>query len=81
MVSAAHAGKSKVGNTSNLSKIQRIDLKASEWTIDVTNQNIKYTNDHTLSRNYGNNNRMLRYKRIQEYFFVDTFFATNKSGK
>ena len=34
-----------------------------------------------LSRNYGTNEHMLPYKRIQEYFFMDKFFATNKSGK
>ena len=34
-----------------------------------------------LSRNFGMNDRLLRYKRISEYFFTDTFFATKKLGK
>ena len=33
-----------------------------------------------LSHNYGTNGRMLRYKRIRDYFFMDTFFATKKGG-
>jgi hypothetical protein len=34
-----------------------------------------------LSRKYGTNDRMLRYKRIKDYFYMDTFFATKKGGK
>ena len=34
--------------------------------------------DPTLARNYGTNDRMLRYKRINEYFFMDTYMATKK---
>ena len=37
--------------------------------------------DPTLSRNYGTNDRMLHYKHIQDYFFMDTFFATKKGGR
>jgi hypothetical protein len=32
-------------------------------------------------RNYSTSDRMLRYKRINEKFFMDTFFATKKAGK
>jgi hypothetical protein len=81
MVSAAHAGKSKGVDAAHLSKIWRIDHKAAERTLDITSQNSKRTDDPTLSRNYGTNDRMLRYKRIDDYFFMDTFFATKKAGK
>jgi hypothetical protein len=37
--------------------------------------------DPTLVRNFTTNDRMLRHKRIQGYFFMDTFFATKKGGK
>ena len=37
--------------------------------------------DPTLSRNYGTNDRMLRYRRINTYFYTNTFFATKKGGK
>ena len=39
------------------------------------------TDDPTLSRNYSTNDRMLRYKRIKDFFFMDTFFATKKGGQ
>ena len=81
MVSAAHAGKSKGVDPSHLSKIWKIDLKTAERTLEVVSQKGKRTDDPTLSRNYGTNDRMLRYKRINEYFFMDTFFATKKAGK
>jgi hypothetical protein len=82
MVSAAHAGKSKGGvDPAHLSKIWRINLTAAEKTLDVVSQNNKRTDDPTLPRNYGTNDRMLRYKHMNNYFFMDTFFATKKSGK
>jgi hypothetical protein len=64
-----------------LSKIWKIDLKTAEQTLDVVSQFIKRTDDPKLSRNYGTNDRMLRYRRVTEYFFMDTFFATKKAGK
>ena len=33
-----------------------------------------------LSQNYGTNENMLPYKRIQEYFFMDTFISMKNSG-
>ncbi len=81
MVSAAHAGKPTGVDPAHLSKIWKIDLKTAERTLDVVSQNNKRTDDPKLSRNYGTNDRMLRYKRISEYFFMDTFFATKKAGK
>ena len=35
----------------------------------------------SLSRNYPTNDRILRYKRIDELFYMDTFFSTKKSKK
>jgi hypothetical protein len=81
MVSAAHASKSKGIDAEHLSKVWRIDLKAAERTLDITSQNSKQTDNPTLLCNSGTNDRMLRYKRIHEYFFMDTFFATKKAGK
>ena len=31
--------------------------------------------------NYATNDRMLRYKRIKDFFLMDTFFATKKGGQ
>jgi hypothetical protein len=81
MVSAANAGKPKGVAPKHLSQIWKIALKTAERTLEVVSQRSKRTDDPKLSRNYGTNDRMLRYKRISEYFFMDTFFATVKAGK
>jgi hypothetical protein len=81
MVSAAHAGRSKGIDAEHLSKTWRIDLETAKRTLDITSQKSMRKENPTLSRNYGTNDRMLRYKRINEYFFMDTLFATKKAGK
>ena len=65
----------------HLSKIWRISQEDAKRTIDMTTQTSVRTQDPTLSRNYGTNDCMLRYKRIKDYFFMDTFFATKKGGR
>ena len=77
MVSAAHAGTSQ-GVTS---KIWRIDADTARKTLDITTQKIIRKDNPKISRNYGTNDRMLRYKHLKEYFFMDTLFATSKSKK
>jgi hypothetical protein len=81
MLSATHAGKTKGVDATHLSKMWRVDLKTAERTLEVTSQSSNRVDNPTLSRNYGTNDRMLRYKRISEYFFMDTFFATKTAGK
>ena len=65
----------------HLSKVWRIDLNTAKRTIDVTTQLYVRTEGATTSRNYSTNDRMLRYKRIHQHFFTDTFFATSKARK
>lgn len=65
----------------HLSKIWRISHEEAKRTIDVTSQHAHRPEDVDLHRNYGTNDRMLRYRRIKEYFYMDTFFATKKGGK
>ena len=62
MVSADHASIPKGIDDSHLSKIWRIDLDSAKWTLEFTSQHSTSSNNPTLSRNYGTNNRMLRYK-------------------
>ena len=76
MASTAQAGKTRGVDPKHLSKIWRISHEDSKRTIDVTTQTSTRTDDPTLSRNYSTNDRMLRYKRIKDFFFMDTFFAT-----
>ena len=79
--SATHARPRKSVDAEHLSKIWKIDLDTAQRTLDVTTQSKRYTTNPKLSRNYGTGDRMLRYKRIKEFFFMDTFFATSKAGK
>ena len=81
MASTAQAGKSRGLDPKHLSKIWRISHEDAQRTIDVTTQTSIRTDDPVLSRNYSTNDRMLRYKRIKDLFFMDTFFATKKGGQ
>ncbi len=81
MASAMMAGKPGGVSPEHLSKIWRVSIPDAKRTIKTISQNSIRTQDPTLSRNYGTNDRMLRYKRINEYFLMDTFFAMKKGGK
>ena len=81
MASTTQAGKSRGVDPKNLSKIWRIIHEDAQRTIYVTTQTSIRTDDPTLSRNYSTNDRMLRYKRVKDFFFMDTFFATKKGGQ
>ena len=78
MSSAVHAGKPKGVSAEMLSKVWRIDLETARKTLDVTSQNCVYSEKPSFTRNYGTGDRMLRYKRINQYFFMDTFFVPPK---
>ena len=79
---SAVGSKSRTGVTpEHLSKIWRISHDDAKRMIESTLQHSIRTQDPTLSRNYGTNDRMLRYRRINEYFYLDTFFSSKKGGK
>ena len=75
MVSAAHVSRHKGIDASHLSKIWIIDLDSVKRTLEFTSHHSKRNDNPTLSRNYGTNDRMLRYKRIKEKFFIDALFS------
>ena len=77
-VEAIHQGKV---NAKHLAKIWRISYDDATQTIDAMSQHSVRSEDPTLSQNYVTNNHMLWYRRIKDYFFMDTFFATSKGGK
>ena len=81
MASATHAKRSQGVDAEHLSKIWRISVDEAQRTLDITTQDQVHTDNPKLARNYGTNDRMLRYKRIKDYFFMDTFFATKAAGK
>ena len=81
MASTAQAGKTRQVDLKHLSKNWRISHEDAQRTIDVTTQMSIQTDDPTLSRNYSTNDRVLRYKRIKDFFFMDTFFAFKKGDQ
>ena len=81
MASAASANQPRGVKPSHLSKIWRISHDEAKATLESTSQRSVRTDNPTLSRNYGTNDRMLRYKRLNDYFFMDTFFSTVRRKK
>jgi hypothetical protein len=65
----------------HLSKIWRINIETAKRTLDATSQTSARTDNPKIAKNYGTNDRMPRYKRINDYFFMDTFFVTKTAGK
>ena len=63
----------------NLAKVWRINEEEARRTLEVTSQLNKQDADSTLSRAFGTNDRMLRYRRLNSVFFMDTFFVTGKA--
>lgn len=80
MASATHTGKPKGVDPEMFSKIWRIGLEIAKKTVNITSQNCGRTENTSLSRNYSTNNKNLRYKHIKQYFYMDSFFVTNKVG-
>ena len=81
MVSAVHAGRHQGVQAKDLAKLWRIDEPTAKKTLDITSQKEVRTDNPKLSRNFSTNDRTLRYKHLKEYFYMDTLFATSKSGK
>ena len=81
LVSADHDKKLGGLDAGHLSKIWKIDIEAAERTIVFTTQKGQITDNPELSRKYGTNDRMLRYKMIHEYLFMNNFFVPKKSIK
>ena len=79
-VMAATASSMRGVSSDHLSKVWRISREEADDTIKITSQNKIHSADPQLAKNYGTNDRMLQYKHINEYFFMDTFLATKKGG-
>ena len=78
--SGVHGG-SEVGiDVKHLSKVWQISYEDAKRTIDATTQHGTHLPNPAMNQNYTTNDRMLRYRRINQYFFMDTFFATKKGG-
>ena len=77
--SATHAEKPKGVSPELLKKIWGIDLDTAKRTLATTTQLNRQDEDGKMNRNFGTNDRMLRYCRIKSFFFSDTFFVTGKA--
>ena len=75
--SAAHAETPMGVTAEQLSKVWRISEETAKRTLNVTTQLNKQDANASLSRRFGTNDRMLRYKRIDSLFYTDTFFSKN----
>ena len=81
LISAAHERPRHNITAEHLSKIWRINLDTTKITLDSTPQRNTTHPDSNSTRRFTTNDRMLRYKRIKEHFFMDTLFATRKMTK
>ena len=76
-IGATTAARRKGVTAEHLAKVWRIPHKMAEETLAVTTQLNRRGGDTALGREFGTNDRMLRYKRITSWFFTDTFFVTD----
>ena len=58
----------------HLSKVWRISDEVAQRTLKVTTQLNKQDVNPSLSRRFGTNDRMLRYKRILSLFYIDMVY-------
>ena len=59
-----------------LKKIWSITDAQAQGVVEQTTQLNRQSADGSLARQFSTNDRMLRYRRIQSYFFTDTMFVT-----
>ena len=78
-VSSSRVGKVRGVSPEILSKVFKISHEEAANTIKVTTQYNKQDADSSVSRRFGTNDRDLRYRRINTYFFTDTFYVTKKA--
>ena len=79
-VSSVHGGPEVGVDARHLSEVWWISHENTKRTIDATTQHGTYNTNPAMNQNYTTNDWMLRYRRITQYFFMDTFFATKKGG-
>ena len=80
-IGAVHADKGRGVSPDDLAKVFRIDRQTAKSTLKVTTQRLKRSKHPTLNRRFNSNDRMLRYRHLREYFYMDTMFASKKFGK
>eukprot|EP00957_Ditylum_brightwellii_P189715 14441293-Ditylum_brightwellii.AAC.1 len=79
LVILTHANSNMSINEKQLSKNWRISPEVLRETLNVTTQKRAHVDNPSLARNFSTNDKMLRFKRLNFCFFMDTFFATKKA--
>ena len=79
LISAVTAGKPGGVSAERLAKLFSIPFDDAVRTLAVTTQLNRQTADSSLSRNFGTNDRMVRYKQLDSTFFTDTMYVTAKA--
>ena len=79
-ISALEAGTPTGTKPEFLKRIWAISDKESNAVVEANTQLNRQSNDGELSRHFSTNDRMLRYRRIDSYFYTDTLLVT-KSAK
>ena len=64
-----------------LSKFSKIDRKSADRRLDILTQRCVRSEDPSISRDFITDDRILSHNRLDAYFFMDAFFATNRSEK
>ena len=77
--SSAHAAPPKGVSAETLTKVFRIDRDMARKTLELNTQLNRRDATSSLSRNFSTNDRMLRYKRLDSFFFTDTFYVTKRA--
>ena len=78
--SSVHGGPEDSIDAKRLSKVWRISYENAKCAIDASTQHGTHQPNLVMNQNYTTNDWMLRYRRLNQYFFMDTFFATKKGG-
>jgi hypothetical protein len=73
------AGKPGGVGAERLAKLFSIPFNDAVRTLAVTTQLNRRTADSSLSRNFGTNDRMVRYRQLDSTFFTDTMYVTAKA--
>ena len=78
-VDSARAMPGKGVSKEHLAKVWRLNEDEARRTLEVTTQLNQQDAESTLSRQFSTNDRMLRYRRLNSTFYMDTFFVTGKA--
>ena len=80
-VMATHAERHQGVNAEQLAKVWIISNEEAKRTLEVTQKGSVRKPDSKLAKHYSTNDRMIRYKHFNDYFYMDTLKATGKVGK